>query len=129
MSGEFLLDTSIIIDLFAGDQQIVMQIEQAQAVLIPSIAIGELYYGAFKSVRREENLEQITQLIAENTIVISDAVTGRWYGVIKDELRRIGRMIPENDIWIAAIARQHHLVVVTRDKHFGAVFDLDIVMW
>jgi len=129
MSGNYLLDTSIIIDLFSGDQQILAHIGEARAVLIPSIAIGELYYGALKSVRREENLNQITQLIAENIIVGSDAITGRWFGVIKNDLRKTGRMIPENDIWIAAIALQYQLVVATRDKHFEAVVNLDVEMW
>lgn len=51
------------------------------------------------------------------------------YGQIKDKLRRIGRPIPENEIWIAAIAQQHDLALVTRDGHFGLVENLAVATW
>ena len=48
---------------------------------------------------------------------------------VKDELRQKGRPIPENDIWIAAIAREHKLVLATRDKHFDQVEGLKVDKW
>jgi tRNA(fMet)-specific endonuclease VapC len=47
----------------------------------------------------------------------------------KNQLRVTGRLIPENDIWIAALACQYDLTVVSRDKHFGQVADLEVLVW
>ncbi len=52
-----------------------------------------------------------------------------WYGEIKDRLRKKGRPIPENDIWIAAIAFQHDLILISRDEHFREVEDLKLEEW
>ena len=49
----------------------------------------------------------------------ADRTTAQHYGQLKADLRTLGRPLPENDIWIAALALQHNLVVVTRDAHFG----------
>ena len=51
------------------------------------------------------------------------------YGKIKTDLQEKGSPIPENDIWIAAIAKEHNFILVTRDIHFNAVQDLQIDKW
>ncbi|MHA1745923.1 MAG: type II toxin-antitoxin system VapC family toxin [Promethearchaeota archaeon] len=129
MSGKYLLDTNIIIGLFAQEQEILVRIEKAKRIFIPSIAIGELHYGARKSTRVDENLTRINQLLAQSVILSSDEETGYWYGIVKDQLRRAGNPIPENDIWIAAITIQRNLILATRDKHFKVVDGLNIEMW
>lgn len=129
MSGKHLLDTSIIIELFAGDEEVVNQLEGAENIFIPCIAVGELHYGARKSKRFKENLEKIEQLGSTSVVLSCDGETGYWYGIVKDKLRRIGHPIPENDIWIAALGLQHGLSVATRDKHFQQVDGLKVEMW
>jgi len=62
-------------------------------------------------------------------ILPCDAETAFWYGIVKDGLRRTGQPIPENDIWIAAIALQHGLTLATRDKHFQTVENLISETW
>ncbi len=61
--------------------------------------------------------------------LVCDNITARFYGDIKTLLRRKGRPIPDNDIWIASTTRQHLLTLVTRDEHFDDVDDLPIVRW
>ena len=58
-----------------------------------------------------------------------DAHTARHYGQIKDDLRRKGQPIPENDIWIAAIALRHGLTLVTRDVHLSKIDALPLAAW
>jgi tRNA(fMet)-specific endonuclease VapC len=58
-----------------------------------------------------------------------DTATARQYGRIKNALRARGRPIPDNDIWIAAIALQHDLTLLSRDRHFGAVAGLVVETW
>jgi tRNA(fMet)-specific endonuclease VapC len=129
MSGRYLLDSNIIIALFAGDTDVLTAANDAEEVFIPSIVIGELYYGAQKSGKRQANIARIDKLVAANVILVCDEETARGYGEIKHQLRVKGQPIPENDIWIAALARQHELTLVTRDKHFAEVESLDVEAW
>lgn len=129
MSGRYLLDTSILIALFADETAVKEKLAQAGEVFIPSIAVGELYYGAWKSQRCQENVARIEELVAGSGVLSCNAETARWYGEIKNALRLKGRPIPENDLWIAAIALEHDLVVATRDAHFGEIDNLKVEMW
>ena len=129
MSGRYLLDTNIIIALFASEATIINNLAQANEVFIPSIALGELCYGARKSGRLQENLERIEELVVNSTVIGCDADTARQYGNIKNRLRIKGRPLPENDVWIAALALQYGLTLVTRDAHFQEVEDLQVIAW
>ena len=129
MSGRYLLDTNIIIDLLADVEAVRTRLADAEEAFAPSIAIGELYYGAEKSTHPEENAVRIEQFASVTTVLGCDTQTARQYGQIKNLLRARGRPIPENDLWIAAIARQHALTLVTRDKHFSDIEDLPTVAW
>ncbi|CAK8723358.1 MAG: tRNA(fMet)-specific endonuclease VapC [Candidatus Electronema aureum] len=121
MNGSFLLDTNIVIALFAGDASVMANIAAAEEVFIPAAVIGELFYGARKSGRPAENAQRIEEFVADNVILSCDAETARLYGDVKSGLQRKGRPIPENDIWIAAVALQHNLILVSRDEHFEAI--------
>ena len=128
-NGNYLLDTNIIIRLFTGDSAIQKKMLNGDNLFLPSPAIGELYYGAQKSGKVAENLHR-TNTFVENHILLScDLETAQWYGIIKNQLRRKGRPIPNNDIWIAAIAMQHDLILVTRDSHFDEVESLQTEYW
>ena len=129
MNGRYLLDTNIIIALFADETAIKIRLAEIEEIFVPSIVLGELYYGARKSSRARQNIIRIDRFAERNVILGCDPDTARHYGRIKNDLRRKGRPIPENDIWIAAIALQYDLIVATRDNHFGEVDDLQIEMW
>lgn len=98
-------------------------------VYVPSIVFGELYYGAKKSARSDLNLARIDEFASSVEMIDVDFRDARLYGEIKDQLRKNGRPIPENDIWIAALAMRHELTLVTRDAHFQSVQGLKIEMW
>jgi tRNA(fMet)-specific endonuclease VapC len=129
MSGRYLLDTNIVIALFANDVGVVEQMRGADEVFIPSVVIGELYYGARRSGRVEANTERVDEFATESVVLSCDVETAKWYGQIKDELRQRGRPIPENDIWVAALALQHDLTLVSRDEHFCQVQSLPAEAW
>ncbi len=129
MNGRYLLDTNIIIALFADELQARESLAQAEQVFLSSIAIGELYYGARKSGKTAHNLQRIDQFAASNVVLGCDTNTARHYGDVKNKLRLRGRPIPENDIWIAALAIQHALTLVTRDEHFEGIENLKTTRW
>ena len=76
-----------------------------------------------------QNIERIAELVATTTILGTDADTALYYGQVKTELRQKGRPIPENDIWIAAIALQYDLTLITRDAHFEYIENLLTEEW
>ncbi|MBO3457361.1 type II toxin-antitoxin system VapC family toxin [Aetokthonos hydrillicola Thurmond2011] len=129
MSGRYLLDTNIIIAIFANDKEVNNQLGNANEIFIPSVAIAELFYGARKSGRSQNNIERIEEFIARNTVIGCDVETARQYGKVKNGLRLKGRPLPENDIWIASIAIQYNLILVTRDAHFQEVENLQTEAW
>ena len=121
-----LLDTSAVIGLFAGEPAVVSAVERRQQLFLPVIALAELYYGAFRSARRANNIARLDEFAETITTLDCDASTARVYGEAKAILAGKGRPIPENDLWIAALALQHRLVVLTRDPHFKEVDGLGL---
>ena len=67
------------------------------------------------------NVTRIDEFAASNVVLECDTATARQYGLIKNLLRTKGRPIPENDIWIAAVAQQYQLTLISRDEHFREV--------
>jgi tRNA(fMet)-specific endonuclease VapC len=129
MNGRYLLDTNVVIAIFANEPALHHQLAGADEVFVLSIVLGELYYGAQKSARSAANVARVDEFAANNTVLVCDTETARQYGEIKSELRAKGRPIPENDIWIASVAKQHQLILVTRDGHFNNVSGLLTEVW
>jgi len=129
MNGKYLLDTNIVIALFAEDTAVQKHLAKAGEIFIPVIVIGELFFGAFKSGRPRANIVRIENFVAGNTILVCDIGTSGEYGRIKNLLHKNGNPIPENDIWIAALAMEHGLTLVSRDEHFKKIDGLKRAAW
>jgi len=129
MNGKYLFDTNIVIEIINNEILTMSKIEEEYDILISSFVIGELYYGAYCSSRKEDNLFRVKSFISKNTIVHCNNDTAEIYGKVKSELRLKGRPIPENDIWIASIAIQNNLILVSKDKHFNEIDDLKLEVW
>lgn len=129
MSGRLLLDTNAVVALFRQDPAIQQRLTATAEVFLPITVVGELHYGAENSNRPTENHDQVDQFAASSSILACDLVTAWHYGKIKHSLRGKGRPIPENDIWIAAVALQHGLTIISRDQHFSEVDGLSVESW
>jgi len=127
MSGKnYLLDTNIIVDLFIGNNEIKQQMDLLKVPIVSAITIGELYFGAEKSSQKQKHLKQVDEFVEICTILDIDITTTKIYGKIKNELKKKGKPIPENDIWIAATSIQYDLTLMTKDKHFREIKGLDL---
>ena len=130
MSGNrVLLDTNVVIALFGGDATVQSRLAAAPEAFVPATVIGELYYGARNSGRVQDNLRRVDEFAAFSAVLTCDAATAAEYGEMKAALRTKGTPIPENDIWIAAVARQYGLTLVSRDEHFTHVDRLAVEKW
>lgn len=126
MNGRALLDTNAVIALFAGEPAVVETIANKTAVFLCVPVLGELRYGVLASARVEQNLARLDDFAKAVAVLPCDKECAVFYSAVKFGLRKKGRPIPENDVWIAAIARQHRLSLISRDAHFQEVDELDL---
>jgi len=122
-----MLDTNVIIKYLAGDEFARKLIDSATDISVPVIVVGELQYGAQKSSKTKSNLELFENFLSNFPIISVDEKIAVKYGEIKEQLRKIGMNIPENDIWIAATAKSRKCRLLTYDAHFNSVDDLEVL--
>ncbi len=124
-----ILDTNAVSALLAGDNDLGRILAGAERHQLPLPVIAEYRFGLL-SVRRRRRLESLfRRLETESIVLYPDRETADLYAAIRHELKRKGRPIPENDLWIAALARQDSLAIVSRDPHFDHVDGLRRVGW
>lgn len=120
-NGDALPDTNIVVALWKSEPAVLAKMP-GRRITTCSIVVGELFFGAYKSGRVLQNVERVEKYVASNIVLPCDAVTAKVCGQIKQALYAKGRPIPENDIWIAAVAMQHNLTLITRDHHFKEIW-------
>ncbi|HEX5100660.1 MAG TPA: type II toxin-antitoxin system VapC family toxin [Polyangiaceae bacterium] len=120
---KLLLDTNRLSDALALEGDVLDNLEHAEAVYVPAIALGEIRAGFAAGRRRADNEKRLSWFLAQDGIstLSVDAAVSHSYAELHRALRTRGRPIPTNDLWIASIALAHGLVVYTRDAHFNAV--------
>jgi tRNA(fMet)-specific endonuclease VapC len=128
-SHDYLIDTNIAVALLERDDHVVRHFQGAGGIYLSMIAIGELLYGAANSARPEENKARVLDLAGDKAVLYGDLGNAELYGEMKARQRRKGRPIPGNDLWIAALERQHALTLVSRDAHFQEIDELELEVW
>ena len=130
MKARFLLDSSIVIDHIGGFRRLPEKVSKSEAMLFSQIAIAEIKVG-FDDTRRgrreREALENFKSLSNVVEITLTSATTDLYAKIVRS-LRAAGTPIPINDIWLAAQALEHGAVLVSRDRHFEAVANLQTMI-
>lgn len=116
-----ILDTNALSALADGSQKLLEAIGDAETLSIPVIVLGEFRFGVARSRYRARYREWLGELVDVCRILDVDQGTANRYAEVREVLRIGGRPIPSNDAWIAALALQHELPVVSRDAHFDEV--------
>ncbi len=112
-----------------GDPALQPVLVKSSGLAIPVIVLGEYRYGIAHSRNRARYEEWMKELIVACRILGVDEATANEYALVRSELKRGGRPIPGNDVWIAALARQHAMPVLSRDEHFDAVPKVKRINW
>ncbi|MCD4750615.1 MAG: type II toxin-antitoxin system VapC family toxin [Thermoanaerobaculales bacterium] len=128
MSG-LILDTNAYVAFKRGMDGAVEVLSLAEEIVVPAVVLGELLAGFACGDREAENRREFTEFLdlARVRVAVVDSTTASWYGRVYSRLRRSGRPIPANDLWIAASALQNGLPVFSYDRHFDHVEGLAIV--
>jgi tRNA(fMet)-specific endonuclease VapC len=128
---KLVLDTNIYVDFAVGISETVDFIaSHGEFLFLPSIVLGELHYGFMKGQREQVNERKLQQFISrlKVEIIFVDADVARKYASIYLSLRSKGTKIPINDVWIAACCMETGGTLLTRDKHFQHVDQIETVV-
>ena len=124
-----ILDTNGLSAAADGDEATRLILSAASQLVLPVIVLGEYRFGIRQSRHRARYNEWLRQLIPACRVLLVDEETAGRYAEIRTELKVKGRPIPANDLWIAALTRQHALPLLSRDQHFDAVRGLKRISW
>jgi len=116
-----ILDTNALSAAADDDPAIIDLLARAEQVALPVIVLGEYRHGIALSRNRASYENWLTGLLQDCMVLDINEPTTHYYAEITLELKRKGKPIPTNDIWIAALCRQHSLPLLSRDRHFDLV--------
>ena len=124
-----ILDTNALSAAADDDPAIIPLLARADQIAIPVIALGEYRYGIAQSRHRTSYAEWLKGLLHDCLVLDANEPTTHYYAEVVLELRKKGQPIPTNDIWIAALCRQHSLPLLSRDRHFDLVRGIRRIGW
>ena len=124
-----ILDTSGLSALAEGEPALDAFLRKAAQVAIPVIVLGEYRYGISHSRYRKQYEQWLGQYLSSFRILDVDERTTVSYRAVRTDLKQAGTPIPSNDVWMAALCRQHTLPLLSRDHHFDAVTGITRLEW
>jgi len=120
------VDTNRLTDLLRGDAQLAERLGVCDEVWIPLMVLGEMKAGFHGGTQRHRNEALLHRFLAKATVAVllPSRETAEHYARIFVQLKRAGTPVPDNDLWIAALALEHDLTLITRDRHFERISQL-----
>ena len=116
-----ILDTNALSAWAEGRAAIEAPLRSAERLVVPSVVLGEYYFGIRQSRHRNRYGEWLARYLPLTEIAAVTSATADAYAAIRLELKRSGSPVPANDVWVAALARQRVLAVLSNDSHFDVV--------
>jgi tRNA(fMet)-specific endonuclease VapC len=117
------LDTNRLTDLFQGDSELAELLATCEEVWIPLVVLAEIKAGFYGGSKRQRNEILLRKLLMKATVKVlfPGRETAEHYAHLFVQLKRAGTPVPDNDLWIAALALEHDLALITRDRHFERI--------
>jgi predicted nucleic acid-binding protein len=124
-----ILDTNALSAAADREPVALELVARAERVAVPVIVLGEYRLGIAQSRHYASYKNWLRDWITSVTVLDIEEDTTQHYAAIGLELKRKGTPIPTNDLWIAALCRQHSLPIVSRDRHFDLVAGIQRFDW
>ena len=123
MEVRVALDTNRLTDLFQGDSELADRLGECDEVWLPLMVLAEIKAGFYGGSQQHRNELLLQSFLAKPTvgIMLPARETAEHYARLFVQLKRAGMPIPDNDLWIAALALEHDLQLITRDHHFKSI--------
>ena len=129
MNSDIALDTSVAIRYLNKDRSIIKRLYPYLEVFLPTVVVGELIFGAENSARSVQNLPRYMEFIELCKVVPMGKATAILYSQTNLLLKRKGRTISPNDVWIAAQCIEQRWTLITDDSDFSRVNGLVVEQW
>lgn len=104
-------------------------LSRSKRIAVPVVVIGEYRFGILRSRHRQAYERWLADWLAAVNVLPVEQATAQHYADVALELKVIGKPIPQNDIWIAALCRQYSLPLLSQDHHFDAVSGIERISW
>jgi predicted nucleic acid-binding protein len=124
-----ILDTIAVSAFADGDVALRRLIQAEQDLALPTVVLGEYLFGIRESRFRSQHETWLRTHLPLFLVLPVGRETAERYAEIRAELKLAGRPIPSNDLWIAALTREHGYALASRDQHFKAVRGLKLLTW
>jgi len=124
-----ILDTNALSALADGDEMLFKAISDEAELCVPVVVLGEYRFGIRQSRYRRTYERWLTDILADLSVLPVLYTTTEHYAALFHELRKAGTPIPTNDVWIAALCREHRLPLVSRNRHFSVITGLTCIDW
>ena len=124
-----ILDTNAVSAIADNEPAAVRLFSEAASIELPVIVLSEFRFGIAHSRHRKEYEKWLAELIAATRVLPVDEEASSHYAQVRAELKKAGKPIPSNDLWIAALCRQHRFPLMSQDRHFDAVQGLKRIGW
>ncbi|MDM8535635.1 type II toxin-antitoxin system VapC family toxin [Desulfobacterales bacterium HSG17] len=121
-----LLDTNAYSKLLTGADEVLDIIATSDTVYMSIFVLGELYAGFKGGTKEKYNIEILNTFLHKPGVKILNATdeTAQYFALVKNQLKKAGKPIPVNDIWIAAHAVESGSILVSYDHHFNVIDNL-----
>jgi tRNA(fMet)-specific endonuclease VapC len=126
---DLILDTHALSAIAEGEKVAVREFSRASQASIPVIVLGEYRFGIAQSRHRNVYERWLRELLSASRVLSINEETTLRYAQIRVELKRAGTPIPSNDLWIAALCRQHASPILSRDQHFDWIEGIKRLEW
>ncbi|MEO0095347.1 MAG: type II toxin-antitoxin system VapC family toxin [candidate division WOR-3 bacterium] len=130
-SKSYIIDTDICIEILRNNQRVISKIKNLPSdidICTTIINAGELFYGAFHSDNPNQRIKEVMAFLNDITIMPLDLNAVEKYGEIKSRLRKLGQLIPDNDLFIASITIVNNGILVTQNiAHYKRISELKIL--
>jgi tRNA(fMet)-specific endonuclease VapC len=125
---KIILDTNAYSAFMGGDKKVFDYIVESEIVYMSTIVIGELFAGFYRGERLTQHREELRAFLDKDGVEVIDVSieTAEIFGEIKASLSKEGKMIPLNDIWIAAHSVETGAKLISYDTHFKSICGLRI---
>ena len=123
MEVRVAVDTNRLTDLFRGDSQLADILARCEQFWIPLPVLAEIKAGFYGGGRLHRNENLLQRLLAKSTVnvLLPGRETAEHFARLFVQLKHAGTPVPDNDLWIAALALEHDLTLITRDRHFERI--------
>ena len=123
MEVRVALDTHRLVDLFRGDSELADRLGNCDEVRIPLVVLAEIKAGFYGGTEPRRNEKLLQELFAKPTVslLMPTRETSEYYARLFVQLKRAGTPVPDNDLWIASLALENDLMLITRDRHFARI--------